>query len=330
MGPEAKGVRAPHLNSHVRFARLAAERRGYGFRSLDGEDAYLFEVRDGARVAVFACGSASPYGVNSARAHTLARDKDFCARALAEAGLPTIPGRLFFTNDRHRAYRAPGREPEDAAAFAASAAYPLFCKPNAGAKGQMAEIIADEAAFANYFSRAATFYDAILAQPYLDGDEYRVVTLDGCVLCSYKKTKPYLIGDGVNSAAALYARGRRSASVVHRFSDALGRVIAGDVVPALGARIFLDGPANRAAGGDAEPLTKNPPEPLAHLAVKAAAVIGLRLAALDIFDISPNRDLSALTIIEVNAAPALETLEAQGYFDLIEKIWFANFDEALR
>ena len=38
---------APHLKSpQARYAARAAEAMGYAFRSLDGDDGYLFEVRD--------------------------------------------------------------------------------------------------------------------------------------------------------------------------------------------------------------------------------------------------------------------------------------------
>ncbi len=44
----------PFLSAHARYAQRAAEACGYTFRSLDGADGYLFEVRDGARAATFA------------------------------------------------------------------------------------------------------------------------------------------------------------------------------------------------------------------------------------------------------------------------------------
>ena len=40
-------------------------------------------------------------------------------------------------------------------------------------------------------------------------------------------------------------------------------------------------------------------------------------------------DLSELVVIELNANPAVETLEDVGRWDLIETIWRANFDAAI-
>ena len=54
------------LSAQARYARRAAEACGYAFRSLDGVDGYLFEVRDGARAATFAAGSTPRQGMPAA------------------------------------------------------------------------------------------------------------------------------------------------------------------------------------------------------------------------------------------------------------------------
>jgi len=98
------------LSAHARYAAHAAADCGYGFRSLD-VDGYLFEVTDGARRAVFAAGAGTPYALNDARAASIARDKVFCAETLSGAGLPVLPGRMFFITAgyhryfSHRSYR---------------------------------------------------------------------------------------------------------------------------------------------------------------------------------------------------------------------------------
>jgi D-alanine-D-alanine ligase-like ATP-grasp enzyme len=125
-------------SAHARYAARAANACGYGFRSLDGADGYLFEVRDGARRAVFAAGAGTPYALNDARAASIARDKTFCAEVLREAGLPVVPGQMFFVTKRWAEMRAPGREVEDALACARRATYPIFCKPLSASIGLFA------------------------------------------------------------------------------------------------------------------------------------------------------------------------------------------------
>ena len=67
-----------------------------------------------------------------------------------------------------------------------------------------------------------------------------------------------------------------------RGRTASGAPVELDAVPPVGARIVLEGPANRAAGGGASDLRDGAPAPLAKLALDAAAAIGLRLAAVDV------------------------------------------------
>lgn len=317
------------LSAHARYAARAAAACGYAFRSLDGADSYLFEVSDGARRALFAAGQGSPYALNDANAASLARDKSFCAEALRIAGLPALPGRLFFVTKRWAEMRSPGREPEDARAFAASAAYPIFCKPISASNGLHAEIIADAAAFDDYMARVAREHFAILAQPYVRGAEHRVFVLEGRALFSYRKQQPAVVGNGVSTVVELI-KSNGEFGIRSRARGESGALLPLDSVPAHGARVVLEGPANRSAGGGSDSLVDGAPPALAELAINSANALGLRLAGVDIFDVSPARDLSDLVVIEVNSNPMIATLEDHGRWDLIETIWRANFEAALR
>ena len=285
----------------------------------------------------FATGSASPYFLNSAAAMSLARDKGFAAQALAAGGVPHIPGRLFFANDRHKAFRAPGREPADARAAARDFQYPVFCKPVSGSKGDYAELIPDEAAFEDYLHRVATRHDAFLVQPLIRGVEHRVIVLQGEALCAYEKTPLTVTGDGRLPLATLVEAARASAPPTTATlapagsSEALdgegGRWRAKDIPP-FGALMSVLGPQNRSAGGDAKSVLTPAPSRLAAIGLQAASALGLGFAGVDVFDVSPTGDLSDLTVIEANASPALLTLEAHGRLDLVDRIWTANLRAA--
>jgi glutathione synthase/RimK-type ligase-like ATP-grasp enzyme len=246
----------------------------------------------------FATGSASPYFLNSAAAMSLARDKGFAAQALAAGGVPHIPGRLFFANDRHKAFRAPGREPADARAAARDFQYPVFCKPVSGSKGDYAELIPDEAAFEDYLHRVATRHDAFLVQPLIRGVEHRVIVLQGEALCAYEKTPLTVTGDGRLPLATLVEAARASAPPT-----------TATLAPA-GSSEALDGEGGRWRAKDIPPFG------------------ALMFAGVDVFDVSPTGDLSDLTVIEANASPALLTLEAHGRLDLVDRIWTANLRAA--
>lgn len=323
-------LRQPELLSpQARYAAHAAKACGYAFRSLDGADGYLFEVSDGGRSATFAAGAGTPYALNDARAASIARDKAFCAATLRQAGVAVLPGEMFFVTARWADMRSPGREPEDALAFAAQARYPIFCKPLSASNGLYAEVIESEDAFADYMERVAREHFAILAQPFVRAPEYRVFVLNGEALFSYQKLLPHVIGDGRSALRALVAALPREPEALTpkpRGRDRRGHLLGAADIPRDNETITLEGPANRAAGGGANGLRDGAPEPMARLAVAAAAAIGLKLAAVDLFDLGEQ----GLVVIEVNSNPMIATLEDHGRWDLIETIWRANIKAALR
>jgi cyanophycin synthetase len=319
----------PLMSAQARYAAHTANACGFTFRSLDGDDGYLFEISDGARRAEFAAGAATPYALNDARAAAIARDKAFCASVLRERGVPVLPGEMFFVTPRWAEMRNPGREPEDALRFAEGATYPLFCKPVSASNGLFAEVIDGGEAFADYIERVAREHFAILIQPFVSAPEYRVFVLQRRVLFSYRKLLPVVIGDGRKTFADLVASIPREAgapALNPRGRDASGRAIGAQEVIAASAAVTLEGPANRAAGGGASALQDGARDDLARLALAATDVLGLGLAGVDMFDLEDGGP----TVIEVNSNPMIATLEDHGRWDLIEAIWRANFAAALR
>lgn len=307
-------------SSHARYGAHTAGVLGHDFLAHDA-DGYLFEVRDGPRRAFFSCAAGSPYALNPAHAYSIARDKAFTQAALDEAALPTIPSRVFFTSAEHADLRSPGREPADALAFAAQAVFPLFVKPIDGARGQFAEVVHDGGEFQRYLQRVATKHYAVLVQPVVTAPELRVFVLQDAPLFWYRKSAPTVAGDGASTLGALAGnavetlRGRDVAGSVYRAAD----------IPPAGVRVTLAGAANRALGGRGSAPETEIPAPFAQLARACAKALGLQLAAIDLFD-TPDGPV----VIEVNANPAIHTLEDHGRWDLIEAIWRANFEAALK
>ncbi len=319
--PAAGGEGSGGHSAHARYAQLTVGKLGLSFIALDA-DGYLFEISDGARRASFSAGAGTPYALNAAHAAAIARDKGFAQAVLARAGLPTIPSRLFFITEEHANLRDPGREPADALAFAAHADYPVFCKPIDGSQGAFAEIIADAAQFERYMGRAGAKHYAILVQPVIEAREYRVFVLNGRALFAYEKQRAGVTGDGASSLAALTPQGGETMEA----RDAKGRVCRSDDIPPAGATLFLSGPRNRAAGGSASGFTTDVEPEKAEIALRCCAALGLKLAAVDLFE---GGDLGeGRVILEVNSNPAIKTLEDFGRWDLIETIWRANIEAA--
>jgi glutathione synthase/RimK-type ligase-like ATP-grasp enzyme len=245
--------------------------------------------------------------------------------------VPVLLGRMFFVTSRWAEMRSPGREPEDARAFAAEAEYPLFCKPLSASNGLYAEVIESAVAFDEYMARVAREHFAILVQPYVRAVEYRVFVLNGQALFSYRKVSPHVVGDGRRTLAELVSalpREPEAPALKPRGRDPRGHLLGGADVPREDETIALEGPANRAAGGGADGLRNGAPDAMGRLAIEAARAIGLSLVAVDLFDMSG--DGEEFAVIEVNSNPMIATLEENERWDLIVEIWKANFAAALR
>lgn len=314
----------------ARYAKDAAEAIGARFEDLDDGNGYLFRISKGGRFVLGGGGNICAYPVNSAAAYTVSRDKAHTKRVLQSRGIPVIGGGLFFAQMRRAAMRSPGREAADAAVFAGRLGYPVFCKPNLGSRGTFAEIVRNEAGLADYISRVAVDFEAFLVEPLMDGTEHRVLVQDGRPVFHSTKSEPALIGDGRSTLAELLVAMNQSIAadgVSALPVSALG--ISASRIPAASERVPLPGRRNLSAAGAIEQVSEAVPEPLAQLAVSAVEALGLRIGAVDMFDISPQGDLADLVVIEVNGNPGLRTLENAGRSDLIRSIWTSMLIECV-
>jgi glutathione synthase/RimK-type ligase-like ATP-grasp enzyme len=302
-------------------SRVCAE-LGLIFTDLNDGNGYLFSVSDGVHRFVSGAGAICSYPLNSASAYAISRDKAHTAAALKTSGVPAIPGELYFVTDHFAALRPTGHEIGDAVAAFAACGKPMFCKPNMGARGDFAEIVTNVDAFRGYIDRVRTRYDAILLQPVIDGDEYRVFCIDGRPVFVTAKAGFTLTGDGARTLGALL-REQNDALVAAGISPFDPSVLPGDPnrVPVAGKVIVLPGRRNLSAGGGIATFSTDVPPRLAELTRQAADAVGLRVAGVDIFDVSPGRDLSDLTVIEVNGNPSIASLSRIGRDDLVDRIW---------
>ncbi len=317
----------------ARQVREAAPLIGAVFEDLDNGGGYLFRVSRNGRSVVLGAGGVACFPVNSAPAYTLSRDKAHTKTVLRAAGLPVIQGGLFFVHQRRIGLRGPGRELPDAIAFAKQLGFPVFCKPNLGARGNFAEIIADADALADYARRVAVDFESFLIEPIITGVEHRVLVKDGAPVFHSVKSPPVLIGDGERTAGQLLAAlnadlGSQALSAYPEASLAQSGHDPASI-PAAGQRLVLAGRRNLSAAGSAEQVQLGAPHRLTGLAREALAALGLRLGAVDLFDVSPAGDFSDLVIIEVNGNPGLKTLELAGHGDVVRRLWADMLNEAL-
>jgi len=306
------------------YAAFACAEFGIEFRDLDGGTGLLFSVASRGKSLHFGAGRCSWYPQNNATAATLASDKSFTAKILKAAGVSTIAGEYFFLRDRHRAHRPAGHERDDALKYFRKLGASAFVKPLTGSRGDFAHPMLGEAPLTRYLDEVAQYYDAILMQPIVEGNEYRVFLLDDDVLFCARKTAPYVLGDGVRTLRELF--NLRNEALHSRGLSPISpdeRDLSLDRVPEKGLRCSIRGRMNLSAGGTMV-LEAPPSATVVALARAATRALGLRVAAVDLF-VDIGGDPDATTIIEVNSNPSIRLLEQSDRGDLILKIWHHTF-----
>lgn len=317
----------------ARYAKDAAAAIGADFTDLDDGGGYLFRVSKNGRSIVLGAGGVSSFPINSATAFTLSRDKAHTKSVLRSVGIPVIEGGVFFAHTLRAGLRGPGREIEDACAFAEQIGYPVFAKPNQGSRGNFAEIVTSGAALLDYASRVAAEFESFLVEPVIRGPEHRVLIHNSRAVFHTVKQPPALTGDGRRSAAALLdalnAELKGTGVSPYPGSVLATAGLGGSSVLAKDQRIALPGRRNLSAVGEIEAFSDTTPPALLDLAARSVAALGLRIGAVDLFDVSREGDLSDLLVIEVNGNPGLRTLELAGRMDLIRSVWVAMLHECL-
>lgn len=243
----------------------------------------------------------------SALAVDLACDKESARRLLEDAGLP-VPAALTAASLT------------EAVAAARRLGYPVVVKPRRGnqGKGVCIELNCDretEAAF-----RIARNYDEeVLVEKYIPGRHYRLLVIGGKVVAAAERFPAAVIGDGEHTIRELVELVNRDPRRGEGHGRPLTRLEIDPVAvlelarqgytsesrPEPGRTVFLRRNANLSTGGSAADVTDCVHPDNALLAVRAAEVLGLDVAGVDLVapDISRSMRDGEGGIIEVNAAP---------------------------
>jgi cyanophycin synthetase len=268
----------------------------------------VFEFRNGDR-CVRVVGQRTPLATQPAV--TIAADKPLTYRLLDEAGLPIPDHVVVDPEDVDRAWEFVGRGPT-----------PCVVKPVAGRAGE--GVIGSIRTY-EQIRRALlhTTAHAALVERQLDGDHLRVIVLDGAVVAVLHRARPRVVGDGRSSVAELISREyerrvRGNAAGRVRpfrvgidsvFTLAEQRLTIGDVPPA-GTAVTVMTATNFGDLDDTSVYRGTIAEELAADAVRAADVLGLRLAGIDILTSDPAVPLetSGGAILDIEPTPGLHTL----------------------
>mgnify|MGYP000902035562 CR=1 FL=1 len=245
----------------------------------------------------------------------MAGNKHLTRRLLSSHGIPVPEGDIAYTY-------------ESACMLAEEIGYPVIVKPFDSNQGKGVTVnICNEKQLKNAYEIAMKISKAVIVEKHIKGRDYRVLVVGGKVSAASERRPPFVIGDGIHSIRELVdienqnpMRGddhekpltkiKFDSTVMHCLSiNGMNEFY----IPEKGKIVYLRSNGNISTGGTARECTGELHPYNAEIAVKAAEIMGLDIAGIDIVaqDISvpidnilPNGEQNG-AVIEVNAAPGL-------------------------
>ena len=211
---------------------------------------------------------------------------------------------------------------DEALEIASEIGYPVVLKPLDGNQGKGVVLnISSPEELEDNFRIPRRYSDSILVEKYIQGKDYRVLVVKDKVSAVAERRAPKIVGDGIHTIKELVSmenanelRGyghEKPQTKIRLDRVALNYLEKNNLteysVPEVGQIVKLRSNGNISTGGSAIECTNNIHPYNIELAVKAAKIIGLDIAGIDIItkDISkPITDCGG-AIIEVNAVPGL-------------------------
>lgn len=166
----------------------------------------------------------------------------------------------------------------------------IVVKPNTGTGGVGLRIVENaeelEIAVSDTFSKTST----LCISPYYDiNDEYRVIILNGEVKLVFKKTRPYIIGNGLDNIMVLAAKQGKHPDASMKFDASY--------IPENGEKIYVGWKHNLGQGSTPEVVSSGETyNSVTNLALKALNCLGGRFASVDCVNIN-----GKLQVLEVNS-----------------------------
>ncbi|WP_454652198.1 ATP-grasp domain-containing protein [Bradyrhizobium liaoningense] len=237
-------------------------------------------------------------GLNSAIAHRLANDKSATAEALEMAGVPCVPHHLFL-NPSMGVHVAGADWRQGMLALLARNPQGVVVKPNEGTSGRAVF----KATSSDELDRAVTEIFSsglgLVIAPYVEiEEEVRVIVLDGKPMIVYRKERPSVVGDGMQTLRELAIAAGQDRHLHELAAHELNAIVP------RGERRLLAWRHNLDAG--AEPILLDEGEvraDCATLAIEATNFIGITFASIDVVRVD-----GIWRVLEINSGVMMEAL----------------------
>jgi cyanophycin synthetase len=239
----------------------------------------------------------------------IAGNKSLTKQVLKKMKLPIAYGDISYTE-------------EMAVDLANSIGYPVVIKPYNANQGKGVTLgIKDDYQVRYAFAEAMKYSKAVLVENYIKGKDFRILVVGEKVVAVAERRPPSVNGDGIHSIKELIAIENRNSLRGDDHEKPLTKIKLDSIaiqvlkrngldenyIPQKYEGVLLRDNCNLSTGGTARECTEELHPFNANLAVKAAKVLGLDIAGIDLIaeDISVPLKNSNGAIIEVNAAPGL-------------------------
>ena len=237
----------------------------------------------------------------------LAGDKDETNRILSNHGLPVPRQELVRTADA-------------CVRMANRIGFPVVTKPYNGnhGRGISIRLMNDEEVRAG-FAAAKEHSSSVIVESYLEGDDHRLLVVNGELVAATRRTPGHVVGDGEHTVTELITivnqdprRGVGHEKVLTRLVlDAQAEMmlaranLLAESVPAAGQIVYLRSTANLSTGGTATDVTDIIHPDNRDMAVRAIRAIGLDVGGVDFLctNIAESYKRIGGGICECNAAP---------------------------
>ena len=246
-------------------------------------------------------------GKTSHIAVELASDKEETNKILGSLGLP-VP--------RQELVQSEGA----ARRVARKIGFPVVTKPYNGNHGRGISIkLGSDEEVVEGFLKAQAISRSVIVETYLEGDDHRLLVVNGELVAATRRTPGHVIGDGTHTIRELVEivnqdprRGVGHEKVLTRIElDAqaemmMARIeVTADSVPEAGREIYLRSTANLSTGGTATDVTDIIHPDNREMAVRAIKAIGLDVGGVDFLSTNIAESYKTIGggICEVNAAP---------------------------
>ena len=200
--------------------------------------------------------------------------------------------------------------------------FPVVVKPEVGNHGRGISVnITDFDALSDAYDSAKEVFDSVIIEQFLEGNDYRILVIDGKLVAAAHRVPPFVTGDGKSTIQELIdlvnedeRRGFGHEKVLtkitvdemtERLLETLEKKLT-DVVP-KDERLFLKTTANLSQGGTSIDVTDILHPEIRLMAERTANIVGMDIIGIDFIGTDISKPLSEQRsgIVEVNAAPGL-------------------------